>query len=70
MRAPGPAPFPDGARIRLTKMDHDPCPIPVGTTGTVQYSSWVIDRWQVLVKWDIPRSLNMAMPPDEAEQIG
>lgn len=65
----GPQPFFEGDRIRLDQMDHDPCPIPVATTGTVRACIWAIDRWQVVVKWDIERSLNMAVPPDEATKL-
>ena len=55
-----------GDRIELLSMPNDPCPIPVGTKGTVE---WVneckdIGFTQVSVKWDIPRSLLLTVPPD------
>jgi hypothetical protein len=61
-----------GQRIRLTKMEDDPHPIPVGTTGTV---SFVTDlrhydhTVQVGVKWDIKRSLALILPRDEWEPV-
>lgn len=67
----GPPPFAKGDRIRLDQMgSDDPCPIPPGATGTVLYASWFAGRWQVCVKWDIPRSLNLVVPPDLATVIG
>lgn len=70
MNPSGPPPFEEGDRIQLTRMDHDPCPIPIGTQGTVRICRWAVDRWQISVKWDIDRSLNLVMPPDQATKIG
>jgi hypothetical protein len=66
---PTPREFQDGDRIKLTHMPHDPDPVEVGATGTVKFGAWIIDRWQYLVDWDKPRSLNLVCPPDRAEKI-
>jgi len=60
-----------GKRIRLLEMGaDDPCPIPAGTTGTVQrVSNPFPDQTQIGVKWDIPRSLSLVVPPDRFEVI-
>jgi hypothetical protein len=58
-----------GVRIRLRKMQDDPAPIPVGTTGTVTAVQWLGDWIQVHVKWDIDRSLMLSIPPDEVEVL-
>ncbi len=62
-----------GDRIRLLAMPDDPCPIPVGTTGTITgiTSGWDSLRGQVQlwVKWDIDRSLALIWPIDSFEVI-
>jgi hypothetical protein len=63
-----------GDRIELEEIHNDPCPIPVGTRGTVV---GVVDltsmgpprAWQVWVKWDINRSLSLLIPPDLVKKI-
>lgn len=61
-----PAPFKKGDRIELLDMPNDPDPIPRGTHGTVQDCVWLMgfEIWQVLVDWDIDRSLAVTIPPD------
>jgi len=45
-----------GDRVEMTGlMANDPDPIPVGTTGTV--TSVLESSGQIIVKWDIARSL-------------
>jgi hypothetical protein len=65
-------PFKPGDRIELGDMPNDPCPIERGSQGTVEHCAWLAyDRtWQVIVKWDSGRSLNLVMPPDRAHVIG
>jgi hypothetical protein len=60
------APCKVGDRIELLDMPDDPCPIPVGTKGTVRsISPWPSEgQWQIMVKWDIERSLAMVWPID------
>ena len=58
-----------GMRIRLVKMEQDPHPIPVGTTGIVTTVQWFPEWTQVHVKWDIQRSLMLSIPPDEVEVL-
>jgi hypothetical protein len=59
------APAKKGDRIRLDHMADDPDPIPVGTTGTIEdvvpFGSGTFQLW---VKWDVPRSLALVVPPD------
>ncbi len=68
-----------GDRIRLLKMDDDPCPLPVGATGTIKATfpqpaqrhgpgPWT----QYHIEWDAPhekRSLMLCCPPDQFEII-
>lgn len=65
------APFKEDDRIELIRMPNDPCPIPEGTRGTVKLCMWLpwASEWQVVVKWDIDRSLSLVIPPDEARKI-
>lgn len=69
-----------GDRIRLLAMPDDPCPLPAGATGTVEWAhpqprtaSPVHQAWtQYGVKWDAPhekRSLMLCSPPDQFEVI-
>lgn len=64
-------PFKVGDRIELESMTDDPCPIPVGTQGTVTRVTWTDfnSHWQVGVKWDNGRGLNMIVPPDRARKL-
>ena len=59
-----------GKRIKLIEMKDDPCPIPVGTEGTVVSACEVLSSTQITVKWDIHRSLSLVCPPDRYEIIG
>ncbi len=59
-------------RIRLTKMENDPRPKPVGTEGTVTnvYHVNIYGGFtQVSVKWDNGRTLMLTLPEDEYELI-
>ena len=65
-----------GDRIRLLAMPDDPCPIPEGATGTIEYAHQQIEcgrPWtQYGVKWDAPnekRTLHVCSPPDQFEVI-
>jgi hypothetical protein len=60
-----------GQRIRVLSMPADPCPIPSGTTGTVKavYLDRYQHRHQIVVKWDIPRSLMLVCGVDEFEVL-
>lgn len=59
-----------GKSIRLTKMDNDPLPIPVGSIGKVYHVSGTYERdCQICVEWEINRSLNLSFPEDEFEII-
>lgn len=63
-----------GDRIRLIEMPQDPCPIPAGTTGTVisiQDLSAFVGKpdFQIMVNWDIERSLSLIWPTDRFEVI-
>jgi hypothetical protein len=65
--------FKVGDRIRLTKMDNDPDPIPVGTTGHIKSTSTHtyagVTTTAVSVDWDIPRTLTLIWPEDEFDVI-
>jgi len=64
-------PFNAGDRIELVHMgEDDPCPIEPGAKGTVNYTSFFQDSWQVGVTWDNGRSLSLVTPPDEARLVG
>jgi hypothetical protein len=67
------APFAPGDRIELVRMPDDPDPIPAGTQGTVEMcldQSFIKPgSWQVVVKWDIARSLSLVVPPDVARKV-
>lgn len=64
-----------GDRIKfLGGMGDDPCPLPVGTTGTVDFVNKVDfgrnDRFtQIGVKWDNGRGVMLCTPPDRYEVI-
>lgn len=58
-----------GDRIRLLEMPDDPCPIPVGTTGTVIGFCDSYGIQQVKVVWDIERSLYLVPGVDRWEKI-
>lgn len=62
-----------GDRIELLAMPDDPCPIPVGSQGTVEtvihVHLWSERFTQVLVKWDSGRTLSLIMPPDEVRVL-
>jgi hypothetical protein len=57
-----------GKRIKLAKMEDDPNPIPEGSTGTVlnvvKQAFGIPHEYQVWVKWDNGRSLNLICPHD------
>lgn len=61
-------PFKNGDRIKLVRMGpDDPCPVEPGATGTVLGDPvWLQHSWTVTVQWDVPRSLNLVIPPDVA----
>lgn len=52
-----------GDRIRLLSMSNDPCPIPVGTEGTVTFvtdmKSFQAGAFQIGVSWDNGRTLSL-----------
>lgn len=50
-----PCPLPVGTRIELVEMPDDPCPIAVGSLGTVTGGSGA----QIHVDWDDHRSLSL-----------
>ncbi len=56
----GPCPLPIGTRVRLLEMPGEPDPLPPGTEGTVTGGNAL----QIWVKWDIPRSLALAVDVD------
>ena len=56
--------YPVGTRIRLLKMADDPCPVPVGTEGTV---TGVDNEASLLVEWDNGRSLSVIHLVDRVE---
>ena len=56
--------YPVGTRIRLLKMADDPCPVPVGTEGTVM---GVDSEASLLVEWDNGQSLNVIHLIDRVE---
>ena len=59
-----------GTRIRLTSMDDDPPPIPIGSLGTVQWVREITpDFTQVDVAWDSGRSLMLSLPADGYEIV-
>jgi len=53
-----------GMRIRLARMDDDPHPVPIGTTGTVVSAEEVGDFTHIEVSWDNGRTLSLVTPPD------
>jgi hypothetical protein len=65
--------FEKGQRIRLLKMEDDPCPIPVGATGTItDVGKLWDDMIQCHVAWDAPndhRTLAVIIPQDSIEVI-
>lgn len=57
-------------RIRLLSMPDDPNPVPAGSLGTVEaIIQLMADDWQVYVKWDNGRTLNLSIPPDTWEYV-
>jgi len=55
--------------IKLTKMPDDPCPIPVGSLGTITKINHLSGLdYQIAVNWDNGRSL-LLLPIDEFEVI-
>jgi hypothetical protein len=52
-------------------MPDDPDPIPPGTTGTIGDEPFEIRPgvWSAMVKWDIPRSLSIVVPPDVVQVL-
>lgn len=59
-----------GDRIRLIKMQNDPCPVPQGTTGHILgVSALGAGRYSISVAWDVPRSLALVWPQDRFEVI-
>ncbi len=54
-----------GDKIKLTRMEDDPCPVPIGTTGTViNVVKCSQGDYQIWVNWDNGRKLNMIWPHD------
>ena len=65
MDSPANPPCKAGDRIELISMPNDPAPIPAGTRGTVVLApTWFQNNWQLVVEWDIKRSLSLCVPPD------
>lgn len=65
MNRPTNPPCKAGDRIELIAMPNDPAPIPAGTRGTVVMApTWFQNNWQICVKWEVKRSLNLCSPPD------
>ena len=59
-----------GKRIKLTSMQNDPDPIPVGSEGVVEMiGSEFQGSTQIFVKWDNGRSLILLSDVDEFEVI-
>lgn len=58
--------YPAGTRLQLIQMGEDPCPIPSGTMGTVQF---VDDAGQIVMKWDNGRSLSLIPREDSFEKV-
>ena len=52
--------FPKGTRIQLIQMGVDPQPIPLGTTGTIDF---IDDLAQIHVSWD--NGSTLALVPQE-----
>lgn len=59
-------PHPPGTRIRLLEMPNDPCPVPIGSTGTIVEHSNAAQLW---VDWDGPYSLTLLVGVDSYEVI-
>lgn len=59
-----------GHRIELLAMPDDPCPIDVGTQGTVTHVQDIGQGVvQVMVDWDNGRTLSLIMPPDQVRRL-
>ena len=59
-----------GKRIKLTSMQNDPDPIPVGSEGVVEMiGSEFQGSTQIFVKWDNGRSLILLSDVDRFEVI-
>ena len=58
--------YPPGTRVRLTRMESDPYPIPPGTEGTVV---GVDDAATVHVRWDNGSELGLIWGEDAFEKI-
>jgi hypothetical protein len=57
-------------RIKLTKMDNDPNPIPLGALGTIiEASRMPQGEYQVCVDWDNNRTLTLVCPEDEFDFV-
>ncbi|SCW95349.1 DUF4314 domain-containing protein [Ancylobacter rudongensis] len=58
-----------GDEIVLVFMGNDPCPIPPGTRGRVRSVNKLLfcqsDRYQIMVDWQIERSLMLVWPADQ-----
>ncbi len=68
--APQDPPFAKDDRIELVSMTEDPDPVAPGATGTVVMDPvWFQDAWQVVVRWDDGRALNLVVPPDVAVRL-
>ncbi|MER9176229.1 DUF4314 domain-containing protein [Mesorhizobium sp. M0955] len=63
--------FRKGDRLELLAMPNDPCPVPVGTKGTVVAdSTWVdYETWQTRMQWDDGRTLAIVSPIDKVRKI-
>lgn len=57
-----------GDKVKLIKMENDPRPIPVGTTGTITRITKVTENFtQVSVDWDNGSRLMLCLPEDQFE---
>lgn len=54
-----------GKRIELVEMKDDPAPIVPGDRGTVLDVYQETNYYQLGIRWDSGRSLNLLCPPDK-----
>jgi len=58
-----------GDRIELVRMGPDPDPIPVGSTGTIDFIGTFQGSTQIGVDWDNGRALLVILPEDTIRKI-
>jgi hypothetical protein len=59
-----------GDRIKLLEMPNDPDPIPAGTCGVITGINPIgAGEFQIIVKWEIGRSLMLILPHDKIKVI-